>query len=42
MLAGVGLSASLGENLRIFADYDALVDSDRFQHELTVNARIRF
>ena len=41
-LAGLGWSVALGERLRVHADYDAIVDSDRLDHEFGVTLRARF
>ena len=42
LIAGVGWSASLGDRLQVLFDYDALLDSDRVEHQGNLAVRLRF
>jgi len=41
-LLGLGWSASIGEAVRVFADYDAIVDSRRLEHNFALTVRVWF
>jgi outer membrane autotransporter protein len=42
ILAGLGWSASIGDVVRVFADYDVALASGLLQHEATLAVRIHF
>jgi outer membrane autotransporter protein len=41
-LVGLGWSASIGDAVRVFADYDAIVDSRRVEHNFALTVRVWF
>jgi len=42
LLVGLGWSAQISPRLQVLADYDALLDSDRVEHQATLAFRFRF
>jgi hypothetical protein len=42
LILGLGWGVSVGENLTVSFDYDAVLDSDRVEHQGTVAARVAF
>ena len=42
MILGVGWGVHVGENLTVTLDYDALLDSDRVEHQGNLAARWLF
>jgi outer membrane autotransporter protein len=41
-LLGLGWSATIGDAVRVFADYDAIVDSRRLEHNFAITLRVWF
>jgi outer membrane autotransporter protein len=42
VILGLGWSADIGEALQVLLDYDALLDTDRVEHQGTLAVRVRF
>jgi outer membrane autotransporter protein len=41
-LVGLGWSATIGDAVRVFADYDAIIDSRRLEHNFALSVRVWF
>jgi outer membrane autotransporter protein len=41
-LVGLGWSATIGDAVLVFADYDAIIDSRRLEHNIALTVRVRF